>query len=83
MVDLGTYEFKDLNIGNITTKESFTNAYAEEIYESEQVCNYTKRSHIILDDKYRKADLNKVMKNQCQHLTETQHNELMKLSQKF
>ena len=83
MIDLGTYEFKDLNIGNITTKESFTNAYAEEIYELEQVFNSTKESNVILDDKYNKADLNKVMKNQCQHLIETQHNELMKLSQKF
>ena len=43
MIDLGTYEFKDLNIGNITTKESFTNAYAEEIYELEQVFNSTKQ----------------------------------------
>ena len=32
MVDLGTYEFRDLNTGNIKPEELFTNAYAEEIY---------------------------------------------------
>ena len=34
MVVLGPYEFKDLNTGNIIPGESFTNAYAEEIYKS-------------------------------------------------
>ena len=29
MVDPGTYEFKYLNTGNITLKESFTNYYVE------------------------------------------------------
>ena len=35
MFDLGTYKFKDLTTGNITPEELFTNAYAEEIHESE------------------------------------------------
>ena len=47
-------------------------AYTEEINESEQVRTSTKQLHVILDAKYEKAYLNKVMKNQCQHLTETQ-----------
>ena len=34
MVDLGTYEFKDLNTGEITPEQLFTNAYTEEVYES-------------------------------------------------
>ena len=42
MVDWGDYELKPLNTGNITPKESFMNAYAEEIHESEQVHTYTK-----------------------------------------
>ena len=42
MVDMGTYEFKYLNTGNITPEEQFTNAYAEEIYESEHVRTATK-----------------------------------------
>ena len=42
MVDLGTYGFKNLNTEKIIPKESFTNAYVEEIYESEHVRNSTK-----------------------------------------
>ena len=38
---------------------------------------------VILDTKYEKEDLNKVMKNKSQILTGTQHNELLKLLQKF
>ena len=34
MVDLGTYIFKDLNIGKIKPGKSFTDAYVEEVYES-------------------------------------------------
>ena len=34
VVDLGTYEFKDLNAGKITPAELFTNTYTEELYES-------------------------------------------------
>ena len=44
---------------------------------------FTKLLRVILDTKYVKADLNKVMKNQCQNLTETPHNELLKLLQNF
>ena len=43
MVDLGTYEFKDLNTGKIKPEELFMNDYAEEINESEQVRNSTKK----------------------------------------
>ena len=69
MVDLGTYEVKQLNKGKITPEELFTNAYAEEINELEQVLTSTKKLRAILDAKYKKADLNKVMKNQFQNLT--------------
>ena len=31
MVNLGVYIFKDLNIGKNKPKESFTNAYIEEV----------------------------------------------------
>ena len=33
MIGLGTYECRDLNIGNITPEGSFRNAYAEEIHK--------------------------------------------------
>ena len=37
---------------------------------------------IILDEKHKKADLHKVTETQCQYLTITQHNVLLKLLQK-
>ena len=37
MVDLGTYIFKVLNIEKNTPAESFTDAYVEEVYDSEHV----------------------------------------------
>ena len=49
------------------------------IYESEHVHTATKRLRLILDTKYENADLHKVIGNQCQHLTMTQRNELLKL----
>ena len=83
MVDLGTHVFKDLNIRKITPKQYFTNAYIEEVYEPEHVRTINKLLRVILDAKYKKGDLHKVMENQCQHLTVTQRNELLKLLQKF
>ena len=83
MVDLGTYIFKILNTGKITPEESFNNSYVEEVYDSEHVSTATERLCVILDAKYYKADLYKVMENQCQNLTTTQHNELLKPLQKF
>ena len=82
MVDMGTYKFKDLDIGDITPAELFTYDYAEKIHEFEQVHTSTKQLHTISDAKYEKEDLNKVMENQYQHLTEVQCNELLKLLQK-
>ena len=61
----------------------FTDAYVKEVYESDHVCTATKRLRLILDVKYKKADLYKVMENQCQHLTMTQRNELLQLLQKL
>ena len=83
MVDLGTYIFKDLNTGKITPGELFTNDYPKEVHESDNIRTATKRLRVILDAKYEKANLHKVMENKCQYLTMTQHNELIKLLQKF
>ena len=83
MVDLGTYIFKDLNTGKSTPKESFTNAYVKEVYESEHLRSATKRLRVILDAKYEKVDLHKVMETQCQHLTMTQYNESLQLLKIF
>ena len=39
--------------------------------------------HVILDAKYKRSDLHKIMETQCQILTMTQSNELFKILQKF
>ena len=59
-----------------------TNAYVEEVYYSDNVRTATKLLRVILDAKYEKENLNKVMENQCQHLTMTKRNELIKLLHK-
>ena len=54
MTDLGIYGFKYLNTGKISPEEQFINVYTEEIYESEQVCTFTKQLLVILDARYKK-----------------------------
>ena len=83
MVDLGMYEFKDLNTGKITPEELFTNTYVGEVYDSEHVSTTTEWLHVILYAKYKKSDLQKVMKTQCQNLKMTQRNEYLKFLHKF
>ena len=83
MVDLNAYLFNDLNTRKIKPEGYFTDAYVEEVYESEHISTATKRLHIILEAKYEKVDLPKVMETQCQHLTMTQRNDLLRLLQKF
>ena len=63
MVDLGTYIFKYLNAGKITPKESFTDAYVKEVYELGYVCTDTEQLRVILNTKYEKSNLYKVMEN--------------------
>ena len=53
MVYLGTYEFRNLNIGKIIPKGSFMNAYVEEINELEKFRTYNKILRKILDAKYK------------------------------
>ena len=50
-----------------------------EKHKLEQACTSTKPLRVILYDRYEKSDWNKIMKKQCQRLTETQRNELLKL----
>ena len=83
MVDLGAYVFKYLNTRKIKTEESFTDDYFKEVYKSEHVRNANKQLHIILDVKYEKETLHKVMETQCQHLTVAQRNDLLQRLQKI
>ena len=61
----------------------FTDIYAEEVYGSEHVHTTTKILRVMLYAKYEYTDLHEVTENQCQHLTMTQRNELMKLLQRL
>ena len=83
MFNWGTYEFKDLNTGEIAPKEFFMNAEVEEVYDSEQFRTSTKVLSIILYDKYEKEYLNKIIKNKCQPLIETPHNKLLESLKQF
>ena len=72
MINLGTCKFKDLNIGIITPGEYSMNSFIEKVFKLEHIHTSTKMLCIILDDKYEKAHLNKVLKNECQNLLEKQ-----------
>ena len=50
------------------------NSYAGKINGSKQVHISTKLLRVIIGSKYKKTNSNKVVKNHCQHLTETQCN---------
>ena len=82
MVDLVMYGFIYLETGKITPEKSFTNGYIEAVYKWQHIHTSTKRLHVILYAKCKTADLNRVMKNQYQYLTETQRNEFLKWLQK-
>ena len=65
MVDMGTYECKYLNTGEITPADFFTNAYAEQVHEFQEVRTLNKLLCVSLYAKYKNGDLQKVVKNQC------------------
>ena len=58
------------------------NAYEEDVHEPEKIQTTTELLRVILDAKYEKAHLNRVMENQCQQLKEAQRNELLQLLHK-
>ena len=57
--------------------------YVEEFFEQGNIHPSTKILCKILDVKYGKSDLNKVVNKQCQHLLEDQNNSLQRLLEKF
>ena len=83
MVDLGTYIFKDLNTGKITPEEFLLVLTLKNYMRKNMYILIQKRLRVISDAKYGKADLHKVMENQCQHLTMTQINELLNVLREF
>ena len=69
MVDVSNYEFKSLMNKIFKPEESFIYLYVYECLESEITITSTRRMRITLDAQYEKADLNKEMTWQYQHLT--------------
>ena len=69
MVDASTYDFKPLTNNKVKPGESFINGYVDNCLNSEGTINSTRRIRRILDSNYEKDDLNKVMDEQCQHLS--------------
>ena len=57
--------------------------YVDECLESESAISPTRRMRRILDNKYKKVDLNTVMYKQCQQLNATEHHRLLTILSKF
>ena len=83
MFDVSNYGIKYLTDKIVKPEESFINAYVNECLKSEGAISTTCRMRGILDAKYEKADLNKVMSKQCQHLPTKELERLLKLLRKF
>ena len=69
MADTRNYDYTPLMDKRIKPEESLLNPYVDECFESENMINPTRRMLRILDAKYEKDDLNKVMTKQYQHLS--------------
>ena len=78
MVGLSNYEFKSLTNKIDKPEESFIIPYVYECLKSEITISSTRIMQIILDTKYEKSDINKVMKEQCQHLTTNESENILK-----
>ena len=83
MVDINNYGFNILTGKTVKPEESFINTYVDECFESESAINATHRMRRILDTKYKKADLNKVLTKQLQHLNTKEHNRLLCILSKY
>ena len=83
MVDVINYDFKAITDKTVKTEESFVNLYVNKCLESDSSISSTQRMHKILDAKYEKSDLNKVITKQCQHLTGTESHRLLHILEEF
>ena len=67
MVDVNNCDFYILTAKTVKSEEYFINTYVSECFESKSAISATCRMRRILDAKYEKADINKVMTKQCQY----------------
>ena len=83
MVDVSYYNFTYITDKTVKPEESFVKLYVGKCLKSNSAISSTRRMIIILDAKYEKADLNKVITKKCQHLTSTERHILLHLLNKF
>ena len=69
MFYVSNYNFKSIIDKTVKPEESFFNLYIDKCHESDSAINSTRIMRRILDAKYQKDDLNKVMTEHCQHIT--------------
>ena len=67
----------------VKLEESFINAYVDECLEYKGGISSTRIMRLILDTKYEKANLNKFMAEQYQHLSPKEREILLQLLRKF
>ena len=68
MVNVNKYNFNIITSKTVKPEESFINMYVSECFESKSAIRAECRMRRILEAKYKKVELNKVMTEQCQHL---------------
>ena len=83
MVEIITYEFKTLTDHKVKPEDSSIKAYVNECLESKVTIISTFGIKIVLDAKYEKADLNKFMEEQCQHLRSNKRETLLHILEKI
>ena len=83
MVDTSNYDFNIIRYKTVKLEESFISSYVNECLESESEISATRRMRRILDVKYKKADLNKVISKKCQHINNEDRERLLILLRKF
>ena len=83
MVDVSNYNFTSMKDKTVEPEESFINTYVNESFESDSAISSIRRMRRILDNKYEKSNLNKVMTKQCQHLNATELYRLINRLKKF
>ena len=83
MVDVSKYEFTPITYKTIKLEEYFINSYVNKCLKSETAMSSTYRIRRIIYAKYDKADLNKVMTEQFQHLNAKERKRLLIILRKF
>ena len=83
MVDVSTHDFKPLRDNKVKKEEYYINTYVNKCLKYDGTISSKCRIHRILEAKYKKVDLNKVMDEQCQHLNPNEQERLLHILEKL